>query len=102
MDVLHSFSIQNNFYDKMFLRLFYFYVTIFWRHNGIGPLITGWRKKILLVHHNYESLVSKMLHLRFILKSYLQLYKIKIKILAPPARWTINQKITVEGGNSFD
>ena len=28
MGVLHSFSIKNIFYDKMDLRLFYFYVTI--------------------------------------------------------------------------
>ena len=28
MGVLHSFSIKNNFYDKMDLRLFYFHVTI--------------------------------------------------------------------------
>ena len=29
LGVLHSFSIKNIFYDKMYLRLFYFYVTIY-------------------------------------------------------------------------
>ena len=40
MDVLHLFSINNIFYDKMDLRLFYFHVTTYGSHYHMA--VSDW------------------------------------------------------------